>query len=306
MSVETLLECVTPTTGEGPHWEDSSQTLIFVDILDGIAFRWDSKTGKYESYKFDTYVSFIVPCRKGGYLIGLGKAVAHFDWDTKKTTILAKVEEDKNTRFNDGKCDASGRLWCGTMAIETAPAVLEYHQGALYSFELDGTLKKQKDKVSISNGLAWSADNKTMYYIDSIPRKVWAYDFDLASGKMSNERAVVDFGGPETLSTLGFPDGMTIDTEGKIWVACYNGGKVVRFDPETGKELKTVAIPARRTTSCCWGGRNLDELFITCGRTGMTEEEKVKTPLAGSVFKVTGLGFKGAPAYVYEGQLSQL
>lgn len=302
MSVETLLECVTPTVGEGPHWDDPSQSLLFVDILgNGAIYRWDSKTGKLEQHKFDTYATFIVPCRKGGYLIGLGQTVSHFNWDTKKITTVAEVEEGQTTRFNDAKCDASGRLWCGTMAIETAPAVLEYHQGSLYSLELDGTIKKHKDKVSISNGLAWSADNKTMYFIDSIPRKVWAYDFDLATGTMSNERAVVDFGGPETMPDLGFPDGMTIDTEGKLWVACFSAGKVVRFDPDTGKELQTVRIPARRTTSCCWGGKNLDELFVTCARHGMSETEKEATPLAGSVFKVTGLGFKGIPAYVYKG-----
>lgn len=301
MSVETLLECVTPTVGEGPHWDDFSQSLLFVDILgNGGIYRWDSKSEKLEQYNFDTYVSFIVPCRKGGYLIGLGRTVSHFDWDTKTLTTVAKVEEGQNTRFNDAKCDASGRLWCGTMALETSPGVVEHHQGSLYSLELDGTIRKHKDKITISNGLAWSADNKTMYYIDSTPRKVWAYDFDLATGTMSNERIIIDFGGQETIPDLGFPDGMTIDTEGKLWIACFSVGKVIRFDPDTGNQLQTVSIPARRTTSCCWGGINLDELYVTSATYDMSEEEK-GTPLAGSVFRVKGLGFKGVPAYIYEG-----
>lgn len=301
MSVETVIECATPTIGEGPHWDDTTQCLLLVDINDGIIYRWDSKTGKHETHKFDQTVSFIVPCRKGGYLIGLGQTVSHFDWDSKKITTLATVDEGKETRFNDAKCDASGRLWCGTMGHEVVPAHPKLHQGSLYSFELDGTVRKHKENISISNGLAWSADNRTMYYIDSVPRKVWAYDFDLTTGTMSNERVAVDFGGEDTMGTLGYPDGMTIDTEGKLWVACFSVGKVIRFDPATGKELTSVKFPARRTTSCCWGGKNFDEMFVTCARYAMTEEEKAATPLAGSVFKVTGLGFKGTPAYVYEG-----
>jgi len=234
-------------------------------------------------------------------MIGLAQSVAHYDWDTKKVTVLHTVDQDKKTRFNDGKCDPSGRLWCGTMGLETSPAVVEPGQGSLYSLEVDGSIQNHKGDISISNGLAWTEDNKTMYYIDSIPRKVFGYDFDIATGKISNERVVVDYGSKENLMEMGFPDGMAIDTEGKLWVACYIAGKVIRFDPETGKEITHVKLPARRTTSCCFGGKNYDELFVTCGRHGMTEEEKAGYPLAGSVFRVTGLGVRGKPAPMYEG-----
>lgn len=301
MSVETLIECSCETTGEGPHWDPTTDTLLYVDIVNGGIHRWNSATGQDEKYNFDKPVSFIIPCRKGGYMIGLGQTISHFDWDTKTLTTLHTVDEGKDTRFNDGKCDPSGRLWCGTMGNEEKPAQPTLEQGTLYSLEVDGSIRAHKEKISISNGLAWSDDCKTMYYIDSIPRKVWAYDFDIKAGTISNERTVVDFGDASTLSVYGYPDGMTIDTEGKLWVACYIVGKVIRFDPDTGKALSTIDFPAKRTTSCCFGGKTFDELYVTCGRFGMTDEEKVNTPLAGSVFRVTGLGVKGTPAAIYEG-----
>ncbi|XP_053395486.1 regucalcin-like [Mercenaria mercenaria] len=299
--VEAVIEKSCLTIGEGPHWDERTQTLLYVDINDGSVHRWSPETGKDEKHKFDTFCSLVVPCKKGGYLVSVGNSVCHFDWDTKKLTTLQTVDEGKETRINDGKCDASGRLWFGTMGLEKTPAVVNKHQGSLFSLEIDGSVKKHKEGVSISNGLAWTADNKTMYYIDSIPRKVFGYDFDIKTGTMSNERVVVDLGGEDTIPTLGFPDGMTIDTDGKLWVACFFAGKVFRFDPETGKQIGAIDVPAKRTTSCCFGGKNFDEMYITCSLYGVTEDELKETPLAGSVFRATGLGAKGTPAPVYEG-----
>ncbi|WAR23980.1 RGN-like protein [Mya arenaria] len=243
MQVETLIEKSCTSIGEGPHWDERTQQLLYVDINEGCFHRWTAATGVDEVYKFDKYCTLVVPCRKGGYLVSVGQSICHFDWDTKKLTTLGTVDEGKDTRINDGKCDPSGRLWF---------AKVEKHMGSLFSLETDGTIRKHKEGVSISNGLAWTEDNRTMYYIDSIPRKVFAYDFDIATGTMR-------------------------------------------------KELSRVPIPAARCTSCCFGGKNFDELFITCSAFGVTDEEKEKTPLAGSVFRATGLGARGKPAPVYEG-----
>lgn len=170
--------------------------------------------------------------------------------------------------------------------------------GHLYCFDLDGKIKSHLDKLCISNGLCWTEDNKTMYFIDSTPQKVFAFDYNEDTCEISNQRVVVDFAkNPE----LGWPDGMTIDTEGMIWVACYKGAKVVRFDPKTGNELRSIPIPALRVTSCCFGGKNYDELYVTCATQDADESELSKYPLTGSVFRVTGLGVKGFPPNNYKG-----
>ncbi|XP_045157472.2 regucalcin-like [Mercenaria mercenaria] len=302
--VETLIECSCVSVGEGPHWDGESHTLLYVDIIDGSLHRWSATTGLDEKHTFDTFCSLVVPCRKGGYLISLGKSICHFDWDTKKVIILHTVDEGLDTRINDGKCDASGRLWFGTMTMQNAQGERELYKGSLYSLEVDGTVRKHKGEITVSNGLAWSADNRTMYYIDSHPRKVFAYDFDLSSGTLSNARVAIDFD-DETKQLEGFPDGMTIDVNGKLWVACFHGGKVVQLDPVTGNTITSIEVPVNRPTSCCFGGTNYDDLFITCSRYSLPEEELKQTPLAGSVFRATGLGTKGTPAPLYEGIINK-
>ncbi|XP_076462870.1 regucalcin-like [Babylonia areolata] len=300
-SVEVVLKNACCSIGEGPHWDDASRSLLFVDIKNLDVHRYNTDTGEDEVRHLRDTVSLVVPRRAGGYMVGLGRRLSVLEWDTGMVSTVHEVETDRGTRFNDGKCDAKGRLWAGTMGPELGNARVEPEAGALYTLDVDRTIRKQEDKVHISNGLAWSQDNRTLFYIDSTPRKIFAYDFDLENGTISNKRTAVEFA-PDTLSTYGFPDGMTIDTEGKLWVACYNAGAVYRFDPETGKTLQKVDIPARQTTSVCWGGRNLDELYVTCARVYMSEEEFRSTqPLAGSVFKVLATGAKGLPAHVYEG-----
>lgn len=300
--IETLIECSCKTVGEGPHWDGQSQTLLYVDIIDGSLHRWSSVTGQDEKHTFDTFCSLVVPCRKGGYLISLGCSICHYDWDSKKVTVLATVDEGLGTRINDGKCDASGRLWFGTMTLRNDQGEREMYKASLYSLEVDGSVRKHKGEITVSNGLAWSADNKTMYYIDSHPRKVFAYDFDLDSGTLSNARVAIDFDDEERKLT-GFPDGMTIDVDGNIWVACFNGGRLVKFNPNTGSQISSIEVPVYRPTSCCFGGPKYDQLFITCSRYELSEEELKQTPLAGSVFRICNLGTRGSPAPIYEGTI---
>ncbi|XP_039072700.1 protein Jade-3 isoform X4 [Hyaena hyaena] len=184
----------------------------------------------------------------------------------------------------------------GTMAEETAPAVLERHQGSLYSLFPDHHVEKYFDQVDISNGLDWSLDHKIFYYIDSLSYSVDAFDYDLQTGKISNRRSVYKLEKEEQI-----PDGMCIDAEGKLWVACYNGGRVIRLDPETGKRLQTVKLPVDKTTSCCFGGKDYSEMYVTCARDGMDPKGLLQQPQAGGIFKITGLGVKGIPPYPYAG-----
>ncbi|XP_076087238.1 regucalcin-like isoform X2 [Mytilus galloprovincialis] len=234
MSVEVLLENNFTDIGEGPHWDETTQTLYFVDNIAQRVFSWNYKTKEVQ------------------------------------------------------------KIQLGTLGVEISAD----GKGSLYCLYTDGTVKKHMEKIAISNGLAWTSDNKRMYYIDSIPGKVYGMDYDIETGTFNNEKVIIDF---KAIGTLGFPDGMTIDTEDKLWIACFNGGKVVRFDPDTGKQLQSIDFPAKRISSCCFGGPNYDELFVTCGRTAAPEEELKEFPLSGSLFRVTGLGVKGLKPSVYEG-----
>jgi gluconolactonase len=299
MSVSVLAKNTCSSTGEGPYWEESSKSLVYVDILAGDVHRWNTVTGTDTKLHLGGAVTFIVPRFSGGYVIGRDQTFSFLDWDSAAVTSIAAVDQGVNTRMNDGKCDASGRLWAGTMGEESSPAVVEPQLGSLFSLDKNKVVRTQRTKVDLSNGLAWSHDNRTMFYIDSVPRKLYAFDFDLDAGTISNERTAIAFGA-DTLPTLGYPDGMSIDLDGKLWVACYSVGKVIRFDPETGAELQTVSLPASATTSCCWGGPNYDELFVTSGTRQLPGGSKAE-PLAGSVFRVTGLGARGAAAPTFAG-----
>jgi sugar lactone lactonase YvrE len=205
--------------------------------------------------------------------------------------LLAEVEAHlPENRFNDGKCDPAGRYWAGTMSLTDQPS-----KGALYQLEADHTVKRLIPDVSISNGLAWTSDGGTMYFADTPTRQIAAFDYDLVTGDVNNRRTVVHI--PED---QGFPDGMTIDSEGMIWVAHWDGWQVSRWNPNTGEQLCAIPVPASQVTSCTFGGPDLDQLFITTARVGLDEEELSKQPLAGGVFRAMP-GVKGVPANRYRG-----
>ncbi|XP_046563962.1 regucalcin-like isoform X2 [Haliotis rubra] len=298
--VETVLKEPVSTIGEGPHWDDATQTLLFVDIMKGDVHRYDPVTGKDDVITLDDVVGFVVPRSKGGLVIALGLAFASLDWETKTVTKLAETDPGtQNHRLNDGKCDPRGRVWGGTMDKEFAP-----REGGLYCLDTDGTLSKQDENFTISNGMAWSPDNKTMYFNDTTPREIYAYDYDIDTGKISNRRVLVNYRDiPELSGEEVFgPDGMTIDTEGNLWVACFNAGCVAKIDSKTGKLLQKVDIPnATRITSVCWGGKNHDELYVTSLKMQPNTSFTVRDTLDGALFRVTGLGARGAPADIYQG-----
>ena len=203
-----------------------------------------------------------------------------------RTRLLKKLYTPENMalgmRFNDAKCDACGRLWAGTMPLFKEPAPV----GKLYRF--DGISRQQTmlGGIGTSNGMAWSADGKTMYYIDTGARGVDAFDFDEEGGMISNRRRII------TVDN-GWPDGMTIDAEGMLWVAIWGGGEVRRYDPESGECIGKVMVPSKNTTSCCFGGEKLDTLYIT------TSGEGFDDPGAGKVYCVN-CGVKGTPTVKFD------
>lgn len=294
------VECVVKTNaliGEGPVWEESEQTLLFVDIAGQKVHRWSPATNQVQSVETGDMVGFAVPRRSGGYVAGVGRSIVAVDWSTQAMTSLVEVDEDKpNNRLNDGKVDPIGRLLAGTMGKEQRPAVVQKQQGSLFSVTSDLTVTKHLSKVDISNGLDWSLDQKTFYYIDSLALTVDAFDYDSNTGHIDNRRVVYRVEEGE-----GLPDGMTVDAEGRLWVACYNGGRVINIDPATGVRLQTISLPVTKTTSCCFGGPDYSDLYVTSASVGLDQSEWRQQPLAGGTFRVTGLGVKGRPSNSFSG-----
>lgn len=289
--------------GEGPHWEVATQSLLYVDMRGKAIHRWNPATDKEEVVKLDIEdsPSLVVPRQSGGYVVTHGTMVSHLEWSSGTLTTLETldgVDSEVKVTLNDGKCDRRGRLWAGTFPAEYEDILnITPNQGYVVSVSR-GSVEKRADNVTLSNGIAWSADERTMYFADTLTREILAFDFDVNTGTLSNRRVAVAFP-PDSRETLGLPDGMTIDTDGNLWVACVIAGKVACFDPDTGRMLRTIHFPVNGITSCCFGGKNMDELFVTsASREQFGEETGEVTP--GSVFKVTGLGVKGRPDYVYQ------
>jgi len=224
-------------------------------------------------------------------VIALRSGFAILNPSTQKLTCLVNPETHlPGNRFNDGKCDPAGRFLAGTMddaEIETS--------GALYSCSPNGTLKTLLTGVRISNGLTWSPNYQTFYYIDTPTRQVTAFDYDLATSNIANPRPVINFS-----LELGWPDGMTSDSEGTLWVAMWGGAKLTRWNPATGQLLESIPVPALNVTSCVFGGPSLTDLYITSARKGMNAEQLAEYPLSGGLFRIK-TDIQGMPTFAFGG-----
>uniref|UniRef100_G3MNN5 SMP-30/Gluconolactonase/LRE-like region domain-containing protein n=1 Tax=Amblyomma maculatum TaxID=34609 RepID=G3MNN5_AMBMU len=288
--------------GEGPHWDERSGTLLFDDAHAHEIVRYDPDTKtETEVIRLDEEVGNLIPYAEDNrkLLVCMGSGVYRLDMDTKKKTLLAEMLDTDSpvaTRINDGKCDALGRLWAGTMPLKVDIEGMVHGKNNLWSFS-KGQLKHKLDNISLSNGITWTADNRTMFYNDSVPGKTYAFDYDLASGEISNQRVLADFSVTPGYQQLGIPDGMTIDVNDKIWLTCFSAGLVVQIDPETAKVLNKIRFPAKSTTSCCFGGKNYDTLYVTSA----SFLPDASGPDDGLLYRVTELGVKGKPAFEFAG-----
>ena len=270
MQAELLLDAKA-TLGEGPAWDSKTQTLYWLDILEKRIY-----AGTRILTQLDDLVCCIAPRKNGNLLLGTRLGFADLNPDSVQLTVLAALDSELPTnRLNDGKCDPAGRLLAGTMDMNEKDP-----NGALYSFDGKNSTRLL-DKVTISNGLAWSVDYKTFYYIDTPTREVKAFDYDLATGQIANPRVAIHI--PES---LGWPDGMTSDTDGNLWIALWGGAQVTKWNPSTGKLLEQIPVPALQTSSCVFGGKDMNELYITSARKSMSETDLKKYPLSGGLFKV--------------------
>ncbi len=280
--------------GEGPSWDAENQVLYWVDIISGLVHIHTPGSPSEKTLQVRKFVSSVVPRKSGGIAVTLQRGYYGVELASGKIEpISEEVETDiAGNRFNDGKCDPAGRFWAGTMDMaERGP------KAALYVLEKNHHLRKVLTGISISNGLGWSPDNRTMYYIDTPTRKVAAFDYAIESGTIENRRTVVDF---EAQQQPGKPDGMAIDAEGMLWVAHWGGSRLTRWNPSTGALLETVTVPALQVSSCCFGGKNLEDLYITTARNNLDQKILDAQPLTGALFKIMP-GVKGLPTYAFEG-----
>jgi len=263
--------------GESPYWHAARKSFFWVDIEKGELYEFQVTFKKTTKRKFNQRLSLVIE-GQGEYLIlALDRKIARYDLETEKLSWLTEVEEDQSLhRFNDGACDADGRLWIGTMSTKFTP-----ESGALYKITAEMNPEKMLNKITISNGMAWTSNNETFYYIDSPTQEVRAYQFDLGTGEINFDRTVI-----RVPKEWGTPDGMSMDQEGKLWVAHYGGFGVYCWDPENGELLKKIVLPAPNVTSCVFGGENLDHLFITTARENLTEAQLQAYPQSGDVFLV--------------------
>jgi sugar lactone lactonase YvrE len=297
MQVELLYD-LKAHLGEGPVWDARTETLYSLDILEKRIY-----ANADVLVELDEFVGCMAPCQSGGFIFT--KRVSFWTLDQSQpfdaaqdkgmpasvqpTLIQALSNESSNNRFNDGKCDPRGRFIAGTMDLNESDPT-----GSLYSF--DGKFAaKLLGNVTISNGMAWSPDYKTFYYIDTPTREVRAFDYDLESGAIANPRKVIYV--PES---LGWPDGMTSDVQGNLWVAMWGGAKLTKWNPNTGELLENIPVPAKNVSSCVFGSKNMNELYITSARKGLDEATLKQYPLTGGVFR-SQTQVEGMPTFAFAG-----
>ncbi|XP_034252489.1 regucalcin-like [Thrips palmi] len=311
---------------EGPSWDRAHNGLLFVDIAGDSLHFYDAATGGVRGLAFEGPVTPAIQLPGGTLAVGVGRTLQEVDWAASgfgavlasRPAVLATVDQDKpGNRFNDGAADSLGRMWIGTMGPEPVVGQVTPNQGSLFRItrrrsDADPLWSRLVDprghrdtdggaalvttalaNVSISNGLVFNRRETLMYYIDTPTRRVDVFDYNLAAGTIANRRPAFDLAAN---NVEGNPDGMAIDADDNLWVACFGGSQVIHVDPRTGRLLRRVAIPASQVTAVALGGprdaQGGDTLYVTSMRKGLSEDQLLLEPNAGAVFAVTGLGVR--------------
>ncbi len=286
-SVEHVLEA-RARLGECPVWDPSRQKLDWVDIYNHRIHEFDPASGQDRYFDAGDLPPAIALAEGHRLLVALRNRLAFVNLDDGGVEPLQQVDfADSDTRFNDGKCDARGRFWIGTISQTPGGA-------ALYRYDPDGSLSVMETGLTISNDLGWSPDNRTFYLTDSPRRRIYAYRFALDTGAIADRRISVE------LNDAGVePDGMAIDQEGNVWSALWNGWSIVCFDP-TGQERQRIALPVQRPTSLAFGGPDFSDLYITSASVGLSQSEIQKELCAGDLFRVSS-DVRGLPTHAFSG-----
>jgi sugar lactone lactonase YvrE len=268
-------------TGEGPLWHSMEQRLYWIDIPTGRMFCYDPATQQHQQcYQGDTIGGFTIQA-DGSLLLFMAKGAIKIWRNGQLTTIINDIADERESRFNDVIADPSGRVFCGTMPTAE-------HPGRLYRLDLDGTLTLLLDDVACSNGMGFTPDRKQMYYTDSLKHTIYRFDYDQATGGLSNKQAFLV--APEN---AGLPDGLTVDAEGGIWSAYWDGGCIVRYMAD-GTEVQRISFPARKVSSITFGGPDYREMYVT---TAGGDDKAREGAGAGALFRLTP-GVSGVPEFL--------
>lgn len=286
VAVDTIMQ-----VGESPIWDYKFHRLLWIDTQ-GSLMVYTPADGKNRVFKLPKMIGTVVPYLEDKVIVGLADGIYEMTLSTGSLKFICDPEgREAGNRYNDGKCDAKGRLWIGTMDKDCTPL-----KASFFCVDTDGSGRKVLGDVTISNGVAWSPDGKTMYYQDTPTLKVSAFDFDEESGAIADRREVISL--PDGFGT---PDGNTIDEEGMLWVANWGAACVTRWNPYTGELLRKIDVPAYNVTALAFGGENLDELYITTASLYMPEGCVTKYPEAGKMFVVKP-GVKGVRCNYWKGK----
>ena len=276
--------------GEAPHWDERTSTLLFVDLTAGAVFRYDQSGVRLGSFCVGQEVGAVIPRRSGGLVLAVRDGIAVTSDTGEGFTLAAPVERDiPGNRMNDAKCDPAGRLLAGTTAFDFSP-----HSAALYRVEPDWSFEQVVRDATQSNGIAWSPDGSRMYFIDSATQGIDVFDYDPGTGSATNRRRLVTID-----RARGTPDGMTADSRGNLWVACFGGGSVCCFSP-AGVPLAEIVFPVTQVTSCAFGGPGLADLYVTSAAYQLSDDQLTRERHAGATF-VCRPGAVGMPASSFAG-----
>ena len=263
--------------GEGPVFDEKNNRLFWVDICRPEIYGFDLKTGQLNAFSVGEMVAALAIVDDGLLIAAQSGLWIVNPMTGERLRDLGHPEKHIPTnRFNDGKCDAKGRFWIGTIALNLAEGA-----GSLYAVDANGTSRVMETDLTLPNGLGWSPNGKVMYVTDTMQKTIFAYDFDLEEGSISNRRVFITF----DANSPANPDGLAVDSNGNLWVAMWDGWCVSKFSPR-GEHLEDIAMPVPRPTSCAFGGEDNKTLFVTSARIRVSETSLQIAPLSGSVFAI--------------------